>query len=116
MIENGLEVKQSKKIVVFSCLSAFILLSFFCGLLVFVLYRISTGSYADFDEITGNIFMVAFCAILIVIIIGIIICIIVVYKKQTDVYTKDRIIRKIGNRVIFELLYKNIISIKEGYE
>lgn len=116
MIENGLEVKQSKKIVVFSCLSAFIFLSLFCGLLAFVVYRIITGRSADFEEITGNVFMVVFCAIVIAIITGILVYIIVIYKIQTDIYTKDRIIRKLGNRVVFELLYENIISIKERYE
>lgn len=40
--------------------------------------------------------------------------ILVVYKKQVDIYTPEKLIRKRGDKIIFELPYDNVISIKEG--
>lgn len=38
------------------------------------------------------------------------------YKKQVDIYTSEKIIRKRKNKILFELPYNNIVTVREGFE
>lgn len=42
--------------------------------------------------------------------------IIYVFRRQTDVYTDDKMFRKRGDKIIFEIPYKNIKDIKQGFD
>ena len=39
-----------------------------------------------------------------------------VYKKQIDIFDEEKLIRKRGKKIIFELPYSNIVEVREGYE
>lgn len=51
-----------------------------------------------------------------VVILIIIVYILYVYCHQTDVYTEDKMFRKRGDKIIFEIPYENIQDIKQGFD
>ena len=114
MMQTEFRVKQSKLMIILATVSAGIFEILFLVLaIVFLLEcknkQLTSDEYIVYGSCSaiGGIF--AF------IILIILIYIISTYFRQIDVYLDDKMYRMKGNKIIFELPYKNIISIKEGF-
>ena len=114
MTEKKFEAKQSKKMVVIACCSAGIFVALFLALLIFFLIKLP--EIATQDERTAYILCIIIFAAFIGVILIILIYLICIYNKQVDIYKTDRIVRQLNGKVVFEVPYANIESIREGYD
>ncbi len=114
MFENNLEVKQSKKIVILGCCSAGIFVALFLGLFIFFSIKLFDAPTTS-DELIVSIINLTFCVTFTIVVLIILIYIIYTYICQTDIYTGTKMYRKKGDKIIFELPYEQILSIREGY-
>lgn len=117
MSEEFIEVRQSKIYTILSCFGALLIISFLAGLAIFSLYNIVNGDYTNNEEqLYGNISVMCFSLMFILIITVMFVWLIYVYKKQIDIFDEEKLIRKRGKKIIFELPYSNIVEVREGYE
>lgn len=116
MSQSNYEVKQSKKMVIIACISIGIFELFCVGLAVYLIYGYFIKEYIIIDDVIG-IYMGAGCFIgFAIIFIIAFIYILHTYIYQVDIYCENKLIRKKGNKVIFELKYDNIKAIRQGYD
>lgn len=116
MPSTKFEVRQSRKMIILACISSGIAELIFGGLLVAVIISLLTDKSKSYNDFSGCVFLLCFCGVLFIAFIIVIVYFILNYKYQVDVYTDDKMYRKKGERIIFELEYKNIISIRQGYD
>ena len=117
MSENCVEARQSKIYTVLTCIGALLIFAAFCGIAIYMLSGLLTGNYVKTaDALSGFIFTISELNVFAFLILALLIWVIYVYKKQIDIYTSDKIIRKRGNKIIFVMSYENIIEIREGFE
>ena len=116
MSDTIYEVRQSKKMVIFASISAGILELFLIGLAVMFLIAICGNYSLTFDEYVICSLSLGFSIVFAIVIAIMLVHIILNYKYQLDVYMDDRMYRKKGDKIIFELEYKNIISMRQGIE
>ena len=114
MSEKKYEAKQSKRMVVIACCSAGIFLALFLALLIF--FSIKLTDIVSHDERIAYILCIIIWASFIAVILIILIYLIYIYNKQTDIYLNDKFVRLINGKVIFEVPYANIESIREGID
>ena len=115
MSDHNLEVRQSKTMTVLACISAVILVCVFTALTVFFIVKLTTEHNLTFDDNVTFIFSAVTFAIFAAI-IGIILGYILhTYKYQVDIYTDNTLIRKKKDKIIFELPYENIVSVRKGW-
>lgn len=108
--------KCSKKLIVFTILCLIIFGGgIFGGCYIFSLIKLIRNVDLAGDLYSGTIFVcVLSFALMIFIIFAIIYCI-RKYKCITDYYMQDRMIRKKGEKILFEIEYKNIASVRQAY-
>lgn len=114
MIQTEYRVKQSKLMIILATVSAGIFEILFLVLAIVALLECKNKQLTS-DEYIVHGSCLVFSGIFAFIIIIILIYIISTYFRQIDVYLDDKMYRMKGNKIIFELPYKNIISIKEGF-
>lgn len=115
-MQRDYEVKQSKKVVIMACISAGIFVLFFLGLSVYFICDYYAKEYTTFDE--DILFYIVTCSFICFAIISVVAFIYLIhsYKSQVDIYCENKLIRKKGKKVIFELKYDNIKAIRQGYD
>ncbi len=110
------QVKQSKKIILL-CIICGIIFELIGGLGIFLAVKgLIKNDSASFDDFVGNIYGLCFSLCLSILFIILSIYLIYNYNVQIDTYTNDKMCRKKGKRIIFEIPYKNIITVKHGFE
>lgn len=114
MPELKFEVKQSKRMIIIASCSAGFFLVFFLGLLLFFSFAFIGAS--TYDEYVVFLISLVWSGSIIVIVFIIFICFIYRYNKQIDIYKTDSFVRQINGKIIFEIAYDNIISIREGFD
>lgn len=114
MIQTEYRVKQSKLMIILATVAAGIFEILFLVLAIVFLLE-SKNKHLTSDEYAVYGLCSVFSGIFAFIILIIIIYIISTFFRQIDVYLNDKMYRTKGNKIIFELPYENIISIKEGY-
>ena len=100
--------------IILACCSAGIFIALFIGLVImfsFAMVRAKT-----YDEYTISIFCIVWAAAFAVICIIILVYIIYTFKKQVDTYKSDRFVRTVNGKVVFEVLYENIVSVRVGFD
>lgn len=115
MSEISINVRQSKIYVILCCV---------CGVLGASVHLVICGIFINLlvfgnetsENIIGLSISLSYCLGISILVFSITGYVIYLYKKQIDIYTVDKIIRKRGNKVIFELPYENIVTIREGFE
>lgn len=115
MSEIKFEVKQSKRAVLLSCISISIFEIFFAGILIFICMSFISDKLNNFNN-SAFIFLVCFLSIFIIIFIVLFIYILLNYFTLLDVYTNNKMFRMKGDKIIFEIDYKDIISFRQGIE
>lgn len=116
MTKEGTEVRQSKKYVLFCCICASLCSVVSIYFATMALYHVVNDNYPIYsDHTTLGIYLFCFSLLVLFLFLAAEIYMIVIYKIQRDIFTTDKIIRKRGEKIIFELPYSNIITIKEGY-
>lgn len=108
--------RQSKKLFIIEVFSALIFEIFFCCLLIFSILSISYGRPKTTEDFFGYIYMLCLFGILSVIFVILLSYFIYNYKSCNDIYTFDKMYRRKGKKIIFEIPYKNIANIKYGFE
>lgn len=110
------KVKCSKKLIVFTilCLTIFGC-GIFGGCYTFSLIKLIKNVDLTGDLYSGMIFVCVLSFVLLIVIIFAIIYCIKKYKCITDYYMQDRMIRKKGEKILFEIEYKNIVSVRQAY-
>ncbi|MCM1546188.1 MAG: hypothetical protein NC033_04035 [Clostridiales bacterium] len=114
MAQTEFRVKQSKLMIILATVAAGIFEILFLVLAIVFLLECKNKQLTS-DEYSVYGASSVFSGIFAFIILIMIIYIISTYFRQTDVYLDDKMYRMKGNKIIFELPYKNIISIKEGF-
>ncbi len=113
-METGYKVKQSKIIFILGCVSGIILFSFFFGFSIGMIVSVFVKDYTDEDKL-GYVISSSICFCFSIVIIIILIYVIYIYINQVDVYMENKLVRKIKDKIVFELEYSQIKTIKEGY-
>lgn len=106
--------KCSKKLIVFTILCLIIFGGGIFGTGI-VLAILGINDPVSFDQFTMDIFGLCFSVACIGFIVFAIIYCIRKYKSITDYYMQDRMIRKKGEKILFEIEYKNIASVRQAY-
>lgn len=114
MSEKKYEARQSKRMIIIACCSAGFFIMFFLGLLI--LFTFSLIGASTHDEYIVFLISLIWSGTMIGIILIILIYLIYKYNKQVYIYNTDSFICQINGKNIFEVPYKNIISIREGYD
>lgn len=114
MAEVAFNVKQSKKIFIAACCSAVIFIAFFLGLTVFFVTKLFDLELTNDEYILCVISLISSLVFAVVVLI-ILIYIIHNYRRQVDVYTEDKVYRKKGKSIIFEIPYNQIDTVREGF-
>ena len=114
-MSESIGVRQSKVYIIFVSISAIFIMLFFVELSILALYRIICHNTVNISDYFGDIIGLCFSSLCFTIITLMFVCILLQYKKQRDIYSTDKMIRERGEKIIFELPYKNIVSIKEGF-
>lgn len=114
MIQTEYRVKQSKLIVILATISAVIFEILFLVFAIIFLLECKNKQLTS-DEFIVYSLCSAISGIFALIILLIIFYVIITYIRQVDVYLEDKMYRMKGDKIIFELPYDNIISIKEGF-
>ena len=65
-------------------------------------------------NLTGGIYLVFWGLLMLLLILFVIIYLIIAYKQTIDVYTEEKMYRIKRNKVVFEIDYKNIRTIRDG--
>ena len=114
MIQTEYRVKQSKFMLILSTVAAGVFeILFLVFSIIFLLEcknkQLTSDEFAVYSmsSMIGGIFAL--------ILLIIIFYIIITFVRQVDVYLDDKMYRMKGNKIIFEIPYKNIISTKEGF-
>lgn len=115
MPDNSYEVKQSKKMIIIACISAGIFELLFLGLGIYFICCFNREKLT-YDEKVLYILNIIIFIIFAIIIAVIFITILHTFFFQLDVYLENKLIRKKGGKIIFEISYKDITSIKQGYD
>lgn len=110
------EVKMSKKMVIMACISAGIFELLFLGLSVYFICDHVLQENITFDEKAAFYTSVCYGMVFALILAVVFIYILHTYINQVDIYCENKVIRKKGNKVIFELKYDNIKAIRQGYD
>lgn len=111
MSENIIEVRQSRRFLITACVSGLLGISVF--LVACVLFiRVLVIRNETYGNIIGVSISLATCFGVVIAVLCIIIYLLYRYKCQKDTYTETKLIRKVKEKIIFELPYENIISIK----
>lgn len=114
MIQTEYRVKQSKLIVILATISAVIFEILFLVFAIIFLLECKNKQLTS-DEFTVYSMSSMIGGIFALILLIIIFYIIITFVRQVDVYLDDKMYRMKGNKIIFEIPYKNIISTKEGF-
>lgn len=119
MFDFKYKVKRSKSIILFTwVLCAFVELMF-GAVAVLLIVRLATGDYKTYNDpisqLCADIITISFSFIVILLLLSVCIYLSVETKKQVDVYTMDKMYRKKGDKIIFEIEYNQIDTIKEGF-
>ena len=109
------EIRQSKSVFLLACLSAIIFELIFCGIAIFCIIDLYHFEELSYDEYLASIIILISCISFIITILIIIIYIVYNFINQVDVYTKNKMYRKKGKKIIFELNYRDIVSVKRGF-
>ncbi len=115
MCETVLEAKQSKKMFVLACCAAWLFIAFFLGICAFLVIKLCDYNSLTFDEKILCCLCLVYSLIFALVILVIFIYIYYNYKHQIDIYMADKMYRKKGNKIVFELEYKKIVLIREGF-
>ena len=84
----------------------------FIGLSVFIIIKITRDNeQTTITDISAYWFCLAVSLIVSAVLISMLTYFIWLYKKQVDLYYDDRFVRKRGKKIIFEVLYSNIIEV-----
>ncbi|MCI8368143.1 MAG: hypothetical protein HFJ81_00715 [Clostridia bacterium] len=108
------KVKQSRLMIILATVAAGIFEIIFLFFSIAFLFECKNKQLTS-DEYAVYIMSSVIGGIFALIILFIIIHIICTFFRQIDVYLNDKMYRMKGNKIIFELPYKNIISMKEGF-
>lgn len=116
MAEQILYVRVSKTFFLLALISCLFMECFFGGLAIFSVYTLVKGEFSSPDMFSGMIFLLCFSLVLCVLLLIALCYLIKGYKKQIDIYEQDRMYRKIGDKVLFEIKYKDMdqITVKWG--
>ena len=107
-----LEARISKIITVLGSVLSVFAAMMFIGLSIFFVILITRhNEQTTMTDISGDWFGLVFSLIVSAVLIGALVYIIWLYKKQADLYYDDRFVRKRGKKIIFEVLYSNIIEV-----
>lgn len=109
-----IEVRQSKLIVLLCILSLCLFEVLWSYAIIAPLLDLLKNEYARIDDLVGDIYLVCFGSIMFIAFAILMIYLFYNYKVQIDVYAEDKMYRKKKNKIIFELEYKEIVSIREG--
>ena len=107
---------MSKKMVIMACISAGIFELLFLGLSVYFICDYFLQENITFDEEAAFYTSVCCGMVFALILVVVFIYILHTYIYQVDIYCENKVIRKKGNKVIFELKYDNIKAIRQGYD
>lgn len=110
-----IEVKQSKGMFIAACIACSLFEIIWGGMLIFVIASIENGRPVTNDDYFGYIYMLCFFCILFIAFVFILIYIIYRYRLQKDIYTQEKMYRKMADKIIFEIPYSQIETIREGY-
>ena len=113
MTEIVHEAKQSKRMIILACCSQGIFIALFIGLTIMFSFAF-IGATTD-DEYTGYLFCIVWSAATSAICIAVLAYLIYIYKKHVDIYKSDRFVRTVNGKVVFEVLYENIVSVRVGF-
>ena len=116
MEENFLKVRQSKKIFIAACIAAAIFECVVIGLTILFAVRLMIGSLVMMKEKSIYIMCMLIGIIFSFVIATIWVYVLMVYNTQIDIYSDSKLVRKRRDKIVFELPYENIISIRQGYE
>lgn len=114
-MEKGYVVKQDKFTVFAACVLNLVIIIFFLVIAIWALYNIIKNEYTVQGGFTMDIFCSCGSLCVIAILTVLLIYFIIMYQKQFDVYYKDKMVRKVGEKTVFELDYREINSIKIGF-
>lgn len=114
-MEIKYEVRQDKFMFVFVIVSACLLVTFLMGISIgMVISVILREDYTNDDRLVFS--LAAVIAFAFALVFSLILAkIIYEYKNQVDIYTEEKLIRTMKGRVVFELPYSQIASVKIGW-
>lgn len=99
---------------IIACCSAGIFIAFFIGMVI--MFSFAMVGAKTYDEyVVFLISLIGFAAFAVICII-ILAYLIYIYKNQVDIYKSDRLVRTRNGKVVFEVLYENIVSIRVGID
>ena len=99
--------------IILACCSAGIFIALFIGLLILFSFAFINASTED--EYSVYLVCIVWAAAFAVICIIVLVYLIYIYKKQVDTFKSDRFVRTINGKVVFEVLYENIVSVRVGF-
>lgn len=108
------KAKCSKKLIIFTVVCLIVFGGGIFGTCI-VLAILGIINPVTFDQYTMDIFGLCFSVVCIGFVIFSITYCIKKYKSITDYYMQDRMIRKKGEKILFEIEYKNIASVRQAY-
>lgn len=110
-----IRVKQSKMMVTLACIAGLVGALFFLGLFIYLLLEIVNVNYKSDDDYEVLIFCCSGIGLMMLFFIGAVIYLIYRRFVQVDIYTEEKLVRKYKETIIFELNYKDIVSLREGF-
>lgn len=115
MSEKSIEVRQSKKYLIFVCIGISIIIAVITSCIGLFLNALINDKPTK-DNIIGLAICICGSLCFLMIFFTLLLYVIYCYKKQVDIYTIEKLIRKRGKKIIFELPYNNIVTVREGFE
>lgn len=115
MSEKYIEVRQSKKYTILTGIGALLIVAFLLMCFSLMLFKIISGLETRDEIVIVSISICTFLCFAISITV-MFVFVMYTYKKQVDIYTSEKIIRKRKNKILFELPYNNIVTVREGFE
>lgn len=112
----NLEVRQSKKIFIIAVISVIIFELIWLSLIIFATLWLTKIMDYGVNDTSLDLLVLCFAIALFLSFVSVLIYLTYVYKKQVDIYSDDKMYRKRGDKIIFEIPYGNIIDIKQGFD
>ncbi len=113
-MENKLEVRQSVIAVAAAIISIIITEIIWGGSAIYLLIDFIKNEAGQYnDGYWAYIFMLCCAFSMPILFIIALVYIIYCYRKEIDIYTDDRMYHTRGNKIIYELEYKDVIAVRE---
>ena len=115
MDNNVIEVRRAKSINILLIILCSFTEIIFGGLTIWSIITILSEHFQLFDDLLAYIFLSIFSFTIFIVIL--VLCIFLMYESliQVDVFLEDKMYRKKGDKIIFEIEYSQIDTIKEGF-